>query len=290
MLYGVAYGLSFPRILRLIVSMVLVDFVLVGIVVSTLAWYAACRRAAPRWLSLGPAADATLHGQPRVRPAGCARLFCNRFLRVQTVHSVEQKVEWAYAFDVHCNGFVPILLLLYLLQFFFLPILTKPTFLATLLGNTLYFVALSYYQYIIFLGYSGTHVGGGRAGPACGFAHALVAPALGLVGRAQHCRSCSTPRRSCCRAASTLCSTSCRCSLSTLVASSSSTISWDSAARGGPAGPSCECVACVQLVINGTNNAKSATSPPDARAAPPRRRTTRRRMRQPRGVPGPRLG
>jgi len=42
-LYGVAYGLSFPRILRLIVSMVLVDFVLVGIVVSTLAWYEASR-------------------------------------------------------------------------------------------------------------------------------------------------------------------------------------------------------------------------------------------------------
>jgi len=42
-LYGVAYGLSFPRILRLIVSMVLVDFVLMGIVVSTLAWYEASR-------------------------------------------------------------------------------------------------------------------------------------------------------------------------------------------------------------------------------------------------------
>ena len=100
------------------------------------------------------------------------------------MHSVEQKVEWAYAFDVHCNGFVPILLLLYLLQFFFLPILTKPTFLATLLGNTLYFVALSYYQYITFLGYSGMRIGRGRASPECGCVYALVASVMCLVGRA----------------------------------------------------------------------------------------------------------
>ena len=39
--YGVAYGRSFGAILRLIASMVLVDFVLVGLAVSTLAWYKA---------------------------------------------------------------------------------------------------------------------------------------------------------------------------------------------------------------------------------------------------------
>ena len=88
-----------------------------------------------------------------------SRLFCNRFLRVQTVHSAEQRVEWAYAFDVHCNGFVPVVLLLYVLQFFFMPILTRSSIIATLLGNTLYFVALSYYQYITFLGYSGRRRG-----------------------------------------------------------------------------------------------------------------------------------
>ena len=151
------------------------------------------------------------------------------------MHSVEQKVEWAYAFDVHCNGFVPILLLLYLLQFFFLPILTKPTFLATLLGNTLYFVALSYYQYITFLGYSGMRFGRGRASPECVFTLSLLLSCVSSV--AQPCLSCNIPRRFCCRAASTLCSTSCHCSLSTLVASSSSTISWDRA-RGGPTEPS----------------------------------------------------
>jgi hypothetical protein len=37
--YGIAYGRSFGGILKLVVSMVLVDFVLVGIAVSTLAWW-----------------------------------------------------------------------------------------------------------------------------------------------------------------------------------------------------------------------------------------------------------
>ena len=151
--YGMAYGKSFPAILKLIVTMVLVDFVLVGVVVSTLAWYVTHRN---RACFFGPFRCDPDRAFFLSRPCLVSRLFCNRFLRVQTVHSAEQKVEWAYAFDVHCNGFVPILLLLYVLQFFFMSILTKPSVVATLLGNTLYFVALAYYQYITFLGYSGT--------------------------------------------------------------------------------------------------------------------------------------
>jgi hypothetical protein len=122
---------------------------------------------------------------------------CNRFLRVQTVHAAEQTVEWAYAFDVHCNGFVPVLLLLYLLQFFFLPILTRPTVLATLLGNTLYFVALAYYQYLMFLGYSGTPCAVRCFGVRPGVTETSLGRAL------QRCPFCSTPRCSCCRAAFT---------------------------------------------------------------------------------------
>lgn len=33
-------------------------------------------------------------------------------------HSLEQKVEWLYAFDVHCNAFVPLFLFQSVLQFF----------------------------------------------------------------------------------------------------------------------------------------------------------------------------
>ena len=43
---------------------------------------------------------------------------CNRFLRVKSPHAVEEYVEWAYAFDVHCNAFFPLLLILHVLQIF----------------------------------------------------------------------------------------------------------------------------------------------------------------------------
>ena len=39
----------------------------------------------------------------------------NRFLKRKVVHhhTSEQSVEWLYAFDVHCNSFVPMFMLLY---------------------------------------------------------------------------------------------------------------------------------------------------------------------------------
>jgi hypothetical protein len=83
------------------------------------------------------------------------RFLVNKFLLSTSIHAVEQKTEWAYCFDVHCNGFVPIFLLTYLVQFFFLPILHGTGLIATILSNTLYLTAVTSYWYITFLGYSG---------------------------------------------------------------------------------------------------------------------------------------
>ena len=71
------------------------------------------------------------------------------------VHSVDQSVEWAYAFDVHCNSFFPLFLITYVLQLIFLSIVTRDAWISLFLGNTMYFLAASYYTYITFLGYSG---------------------------------------------------------------------------------------------------------------------------------------
>ena len=38
------------------------------------------------------------------------------------------QVEWMYAFDIHCNSFFPLFLLLYVLQFFLLPFLLNGPF------------------------------------------------------------------------------------------------------------------------------------------------------------------
>ena len=63
-------------------------------------------------------------------------------------------VDCRYAFDVHCNAFFPLFLLLHVVQFLLLPLLLRASFLATLLSNTLYLGAFSAYHYLTFLGYS----------------------------------------------------------------------------------------------------------------------------------------
>ena len=68
--------------------------------------------------------------------------------------STEQKIEWTYALDIHFNAFFPYFLVLYVVQFFLLPVLLLDTFLAAFLSNILYAVALSAYWYVTFLGYT----------------------------------------------------------------------------------------------------------------------------------------
>ena len=37
-------------------------------------------------------------------------------------HTIDQRVEWLYAFDVHCNAYFPMFLALYVLQYFLSPV------------------------------------------------------------------------------------------------------------------------------------------------------------------------
>lgn len=69
-------------------------------------------------------------------------------------HAVEQRVEWMYAFDVHCNAYFPLFVTLYVLQFFLSPLLLQHGYLAAIASDTLYAGALSYYAYVTFLGYN----------------------------------------------------------------------------------------------------------------------------------------
>eukprot|EP00891_Asterochloris_glomerata_P001549 jgi/Astpho2/1549/e_gw1.00026.77.1_t len=119
--YCLAFSHSLWRAAATVASAVLVDFLVVGWFICTAGWF-------------------------------CA----NRFLRRQQLHShaVEQHVEWMYAFDVHCNSYFPLFILLYVVQFIASPVLLHRNFLSTVLANALYGVALSYYHYLNFLGYS----------------------------------------------------------------------------------------------------------------------------------------
>ncbi|XP_070554308.1 protein unc-50 homolog A-like [Ptychodera flava] len=78
----------------------------------------------------------------------------NKYLRSSS-SAAPQDVEWGYAFDVHLNAFFPLLMILHFLQLFLLkPVIAHDWFISYFLGNTLWLIALSYYIYITFLGYS----------------------------------------------------------------------------------------------------------------------------------------
>lgn len=124
--WGVAYSPSFLSILKLILYMVFIDFFIVGIIIATIGWFLA-----------------------------------NNFFKKRnsygdsTIGAVsEGDLEWAYCFDIHCNSFLIIWVLLYMVQFILLPLLTMNNWFGLFLGNTLYFFSISYYFVITFYGYN----------------------------------------------------------------------------------------------------------------------------------------
>ena len=87
--------------------------------------------------------------------ASVGRLVANQHLMTAERSSshVKQNVEWLYAFDVHCNSFVPLFVILYGVQFFLLPVVLGSSLLSLGVANTLYAVAFSWYCYLTHLGY-----------------------------------------------------------------------------------------------------------------------------------------
>ena len=79
----------------------------------------------------------------------------NKYLRQHHAHSVEQEVEWLYAFDVHTNAFFCSFFITYVLQYFLLPILMVRGAIPCVLSNLLYAMATIWYAYITHLGYRG---------------------------------------------------------------------------------------------------------------------------------------
>ncbi|OXB75137.1 UNVERIFIED_CONTAM: hypothetical protein H355_009711 [Colinus virginianus] len=64
-------------------------------------------------------------------------------------------VEWGYAFDVHLNAFYPLLVILHFIQLFFINYVIIPnSVIGYFVGNTLWLIAIGYYIYVTFLGYS----------------------------------------------------------------------------------------------------------------------------------------
>lgn len=119
--YCAAYGQSIAHACLTIFSVVFFHFLLIGSLLATICW-----------------------------------LFSNHHLREEAAvnsHAVEQRVEWLYAFDVHCNSYFPLFIWLYVVHYFLSPLLIGQGILPTILSNILFMVALSYYHYLNFVGY-----------------------------------------------------------------------------------------------------------------------------------------
>lgn len=124
----IAFGCSKPlQLFSKLLYVAIVDFFAFGVVIATVGWLIS-----NHYLQEGAASSD------------------DRYTAVEH----RETVEWRYALDIHCNGFLPIVLLLHVAQFVLLPLLLRDGYMALLLSNALYAAAFSAYHYISFLGYS----------------------------------------------------------------------------------------------------------------------------------------
>ncbi|KAG7662167.1 uncharacterized protein J8A68_004295 [[Candida] subhashii] len=131
--WGLAYSPSIIDIFKLIVYMVFIDFYLMGVIIATITWFVA------------------------------NKLFNNNFGSLLGGgiggNSINQYsfnyIEWGFCFDIHCNSFLIIWCLLYVIQFILLPIIRiKQSIIALILGNSLYFGSIGYYFVVTFYGFN----------------------------------------------------------------------------------------------------------------------------------------
>jgi len=115
-LFSIVLGFSFLQFIKFFLWVVCIDCIFTGVVIASILW-----------------------------------AITNYTLRI----SREQDVEWGYAWDVHLNAFFPLLIILHVLMPILYPILLNHTwFISALIGNSLWFIAISYYVYVTFLGYT----------------------------------------------------------------------------------------------------------------------------------------
>jgi len=120
--FSLVLGIHFWGFLKFLLYVIFVDLVGVGLVIATALWYIA-----------------------------------NTFLLKPGTR--DQDVEWGFAFDVHLNAFFPILVILHFIQLFvYHALIERDWFVSTMFGNSLWLIALSYYIYITFLGYSSLNI------------------------------------------------------------------------------------------------------------------------------------
>ena len=68
--------------------------------------------------------------------------------------TTNQTIEYIYAFDIHCNGFVPMYTFCVIIPFIFIGITSKDNYMIqVLLSNSLLCIGILYYSYVTFISY-----------------------------------------------------------------------------------------------------------------------------------------
>ncbi|KAJ2782432.1 hypothetical protein GGI15_002923 [Coemansia interrupta] len=116
--YSMVYGVGLAGFCRATVGLLGVNYLAAGGLLATLVW-----AAANRWMA-----------------------------RRRSAHASEQRVEWMFAVDVHCNAFFLFFVFVYVVQFCFLPVVMRTSWMSLFLGNTLYAMAAAGYVYATYLG------------------------------------------------------------------------------------------------------------------------------------------
>uniref|UniRef100_A0A803KAM0 Unc-50 homolog n=2 Tax=Xenopus tropicalis TaxID=8364 RepID=A0A803KAM0_XENTR len=116
--FGFVLDMSILETLKLLLWVVFIDCIGVGLLMATLMWFVS-----------------------------------NKYMVKR--QGKDYDVEWGYTFDVHLNAFYPLLVILHFIQLFFINhVILSGWFIGYFVGNTLWLIAIGYYIYITFLGYS----------------------------------------------------------------------------------------------------------------------------------------
>lgn len=117
-LFGLVMKLSFFLLVKFVIWVVFIDCIGVGLIIASVYWYVS-----------------------------------NRFLLKNPNSNVD--VEWAYCFDVHLNAFFPLLTILHVFQLpFLMTVIDHDWYFSSIIGNTFWLAAISYYFYNLFLGFN----------------------------------------------------------------------------------------------------------------------------------------
>ncbi|XP_020288608.1 protein unc-50 homolog [Pseudomyrmex gracilis] len=116
---GVVLGFTFFQCINFLFYMVFIEYISLGLLVTTMLWYIA-----------------------------------NRYFRIDRI----QDVEWGYAFDIHLNAIFPYFILRFLQLLIYHALINSNAFSARFVGNTFYLIAGCYYAYITFLGYANVEI------------------------------------------------------------------------------------------------------------------------------------